>query len=116
MRWVRRLIGLGLIGAVMVLGWQFASENANRVAVHYLWGILEIPIWQALIGAFGLGFAFAGLGWFFFGVRAGMVQRRYRKTVGGLESEIHQLRNLPLAEDSSGAPAAPDAAAGDGSR
>jgi hypothetical protein len=29
-----------------------------------------------------------------------MVQRRYRKAVGGLEAEIHQLRNLPLAPDS----------------
>jgi hypothetical protein len=28
-----------------------------------------------------------------------MIERRYRKAVGGLEAELHQLRNLPLATD-----------------
>ena len=30
-------------------------------------------------------------------LKKGLVARRYRKVVKGLESEIHQLRNLPLA-------------------
>jgi hypothetical protein len=30
-------------------------------------------------------------------VKKNLVARRYRKVVRGLESEIHQLRNLPLA-------------------
>ena len=31
--------------------------------------------------------------------KLGLVARRYRKAVRGLESEVHQLRNLPLADD-----------------
>ncbi len=30
-----------------------------------------------------------------------MVTRRYRKAVRGLEAEVHQLRNLPLAAEES---------------
>ena len=99
MRWVRRLIGLAIFAAIMVGGWRFASENETPVTVQYLAGAIELPAWQALIGVFGLGFATAGLGWLLFGVRAGLIRCRYSKAVGGLESEIHQLRNLPLAPD-----------------
>jgi hypothetical protein len=28
-----------------------------------------------------------------------MLTRRYRKTVNGLEAEVHQLRNLPLVSE-----------------
>jgi hypothetical protein len=31
--------------------------------------------------------------------RSRLVARRYRREVGGLEAEIHQLRNLPLAAE-----------------
>lgn len=111
MRWVRRLIGVAIVVTVMVGGWRFAAENAAEISVHYLWGSRELPLWRALLAAFGTGFALAAVGGLFFGLRARLVQRRYRKALGGLESEIHQLRNLPLAPDvrtdRAGPPAAP---------
>lgn len=111
MRWVRRLIGVAIVVTVMVGGWRLAAENAAEISVHYLWGSHELRLWQALLLAFGAGFALAGAAGLLFGVRARLVQRRYRKAVGGLESEIHQLRNLPLAPearppDRAGPPAA----------
>jgi hypothetical protein len=97
MRWVRRWIAVALVVAVLMGGWGLAHENGALVRVSYLWGEIELPLWQALLWFFGAGFALAGSGWLWLGIRSRMVERRYRKAVGGLEAEIHQLRNLPLA-------------------
>jgi hypothetical protein len=43
--------------------------------------------------------------------RLGLVNRRYRKAVDGLEAEVHQLRNLPLVADATADPAREGAAA-----
>jgi hypothetical protein len=43
-----------------------------------------------------------------------MIERRYRKAIGGLEAEVHQLRNLPLA--TSGEPTPTDSRGGGLSR
>jgi len=99
LRWVRRLLGLAVLVAAWWGIWQFARQNATVVAVSYVFGVVELPVWKALIACFAGGFALAALGGLVFGVRARMVQRRYRKAVGGLEAEIHQLRNLPLAPE-----------------
>ena len=100
MRWLRRILQLGLLLAVLIAGWRFAADNGTPVQVNYLFGQSgELALWQALLAAFAVGAlgagAFAVLG----AMRHGLVQRRYRKLVGGLESELHQLRNLPLAPD-----------------
>lgn len=100
MRWVRRLVGVALIVSVMVVGWWFAAANDAVVRIDYVWGEAERPLWQALVNCFAAGFVLAGVAGLWFGLRAKLVQRRYRQTVGGLEAEIHQLRNLPLSPDS----------------
>ena len=112
MRWVRRLIGVAVAVTAMVGGWRLADANAAPVSISYLWGAVELPVWEALLWCFAGGFVLAGTGWLWFGVRSRMLQRRYRKAVGGLEAEIHQLRNLPLAPDGE----LPDALASDRTR
>jgi uncharacterized integral membrane protein len=102
MRWVRRWIAVALVIAVLVGGWALAHENETPVSVSYLWGAIELPLWLALLWFFGAGFALAGCGWLWVGIRSSLVARRYRKAVGGLEKEIHQLRNLPLAPEREG--------------
>ena len=99
MRWVRRWIGVALIALLLVGGWRLAHENGAAVTVSYLFGAIELRLWQALLWFFAAGFALAGSGWLWTGLRSRMTVRRYRKVVGGLEAEIHQLRNLPLATD-----------------
>jgi uncharacterized integral membrane protein len=103
MRIVRRLLLLALFVGVLVLGWSFASHNAQPVTVHYVVGELPaIPLWAVLLGAFAAGAIVAGAFSMFEVAKQGLVARRYRKTAEGLESEIHQMRNLPLvASDSS---------------
>jgi uncharacterized membrane protein YciS (DUF1049 family) len=96
MRWVRRWIGVALIAAMLIGGWSLKIGNDEPVAVDFLFGKIEAELWQALLCAFAVGFMVAGTGWLWSALRAGMVERRYRKAVGGLEAEVHQLRNLPL--------------------
>jgi len=100
MRWVRRILGLAAIGAVFVCGWVFPAQNATPVTVSYIFGELdEVALWQALCGAFAAGVGLAGLVGAYQIVRLQMVTRRYRKTVRELETEVHQMRNLPLSPE-----------------
>jgi len=102
MRWVRRLLGLAIFVAVLMAGWQFAAANAVPVSVHYLVGDLEeVALWKVILMAVASGAAVVGFGWLWFAMKNGLVRRRYLKVMGGLEAEIHQLRNLPLAPEAS---------------
>ena len=59
----------------------------------------DIALWMVVLVSFCLG---AGSVAFFTLVeraRTGLLTRRYRKTVAGLEAEVHQLRNLPLEQE-----------------
>lgn len=99
MIWIRRILMIGAGAALLVAGWVFAAGNGEPVYVNYIFGRTaeKIALWKALGGAFALGAALIGLFALYSGLRHGLVVRRYRKMLGGLESEIHQLRNLPLA-------------------
>jgi Lipopolysaccharide assembly protein A domain len=112
MRWVRRWIGVALIAAVLIGGWTLKAENAETIDVDFLFGEVHLEVWEALLCAFAGGFALAGAGWLWTGLRSGMIERRYRREVDGLEAEIHQLRNLPLVAG----PEPPDARSGGVSR
>jgi hypothetical protein len=84
------------VGA-LVGGWQFAGSNAAPVRIDYLAGEFgAVPLWLALAGSFGAGAAVTALALFARLTRSSLAQRRYRRTVAALESEVHQLRNLPV--------------------
>ncbi len=115
MRWVRRALLLALLVGATTVGWQFAAENQEPVSVHYLTGELEdMALWKVLLGCFGSGAGLVTLFTMFASAKNGLVSRRYRKAIGGLEAEVHQLRNLPLAPDSEaqGGPTGPPQARG----
>ena len=85
-----------LIGVVL-----FATRPANQaaVAVHYIFGEASWPLWQLVGGAFLAG---ALAAWFLAvppWMRARLDVRRHRKQSERLETELHQLRNLPLSSD-----------------
>lgn len=97
MRIVRRFLMLLLFVGVLVLGWKFASSNAQAVPVSYIAGVWpEVPLWAVMLGSFAAGALVSALFSMFEVAKHGLVARRYRKTAEGLESEIHQMRNLPL--------------------
>lgn len=100
MRMLRRVLGLAVFLAVLVAGWKFAAANAARIEVDYLAGrISDLPLWAALVASFLAGAACAGLFGVYEGAKLSLQARRYRKAARGLEAEVHQLRNLPLANE-----------------
>ena len=110
---IRRLMVAVIFAATLIVGWTFAARNAGSVAVDVLAvRVPDVKLWLALLIAFAAGASLAGTIGMLSLAKAGMIARRYRRTVAGLESEVHQLRNLPLA---SGDAAASQAALADDS-
>lgn len=83
---------------LLVGGWRFAALNGSLVSVHYLVGeVRDVPLWLALLCACALGAGLVAAIAIYELARLGLVARRFRKAVHGLEAEIHELRTLPLA-------------------
>jgi uncharacterized integral membrane protein len=97
MRTLRRILGVAVFVGLFVALWRFVGGNAEPVDIDLLAFRVPLPLWLALIGAFGLGAICAGASLFYSLAKRSFATRRYRKQLAGLESEIHQLRNLPLA-------------------
>ena len=100
MRVARRALGFGLFVGALALGWAFGGRNSSPIAVDYLLGVTPTaPLWGVLLGAFVLGAGGVGTFFAFQVAKLQLVARRYRKKVAEFESEVHQLRNLPLADE-----------------
>ncbi len=101
------LLAAIVIGSI-VGGWNFRAANLTSVDLDLLW--LRIPnleLWRVLLLSTGFGATLASLVWGFFWLRRALLTRRYRKAIGRLEAEIHQLRSLPLADEPGSAGASP---------
>ena len=99
MRLARRLLAIAGLAGLPVAGWQFAANNAQPVSVHYPGGeFAGRALWVVLLVAFGSGAVLSALVAVVRGARIRLVSRRYRKLVGSLQAEVHQLRSLPLSE------------------
>lgn len=97
---LRRILTAAVFVAVLVIGWRFAGENSAPVDVNYLTGqFAGVALWLVIVVSMSLGALLVGIFSAFARARAGLITRRYRKTVAGLEAEVHQLRNLPLGPD-----------------
>ena len=97
MRTLRRLLVVGVFAALFYATWQFVRGNAQEVSLELVLLRLSLPLWAALLAAFALGALSAGASLAYELAKKSFAARRYRKEMAGLESEIHQLRNLPLA-------------------
>ena len=86
------------VGA-LVVGWNFGAANATTIDIDLLWVTIgQVTIWQLVLASFLLGASAVGLVASFLGTRGWMLRHRYRRAIRKLESELHQLRSLPLAE------------------
>lgn len=97
-----------LIPAVMVvsvglayLAYLLTQVNAAEVRVDFLLGQVVLASWQALGLAFLAGAGLVAVYSLYQTARGGLLRRRYRKQLAGLETEVHRLRNLPLAPEGS---------------
>jgi uncharacterized integral membrane protein len=114
MKLLRRLLGIAIFLAILVGGWRFATENGTPVTIHYLAGeLVDVALWAVILASFAGGVAATALYSVYQQAKFALASRRYRKTVHGLEAEVHQLRNLPLStEDRMGGESASEAALG----
>lgn len=100
MRWVRRILWIALGMALVIGAIVFMDRNSQPIAVDYLAGRLEgVAVWLALLGSFAAGACVAASIALLRGARLRLKTRGYRKAARDLETEVHQLRNLPLSED-----------------
>lgn len=108
MRAVRRVLALLVFAGLFWVSWRFIHDNQAPVPIE-LPGLrtLLVPVWGGLVAAFSAGVAVTFLALLIPLARSRLVARRYRREVGGLEAEVHQLRNLPLAAEGA-TPAAPE--------
>lgn len=101
MVYLRRLLIAAVFFGVACLAYVFPTSNAMPVSLGLDWpaeGLRtpELPLWVAVSIAYLLGLGTASAAFVWKVMKQGLAGRRYRKAVAGLESEIHQLRNLPL--------------------
>lgn len=116
MRMLRRVLGVAVFVGLFVAVWRFVGGNADPVDIDLLVFRVPLPLWLALLGAFGLGALCAGASLVYELAKRSFATRRYRKQLAGLESEIHQLRNLPLAAPEAGEGEGPPGASVPGGR
>jgi len=99
MIWIRRAFWIAVFVGFLLFGWTFAAKNEIPVAITLPWiGEFQLSLWQALLLATALGVALTGVFTAYQVARLKLLSRRYRKMIRGLEAEVHQLRNLPLAD------------------
>jgi uncharacterized integral membrane protein len=97
MKTVRRLLALAFFAGAFAVAYQF-GKNAEPLSLRlFQWTTPAAPAWLVLSLAFAAGALVASGLWLFQVIRLSLLARRYRKTTVALESEVHQLRNLPLA-------------------
>ena len=98
MQWFRTVLVLSVAAGLFWAGWSFRTGNIGVIEIDLLW--LRFPgvaIWWALLVSLILGTGIGALGVGFAWLRQRLLNRRYRATIARLESEVHQLRSLPLA-------------------
>jgi len=97
MKWFRTVVVSAFVLGLLWVGWSFRSGNAGAIDLDLVWvRIPNVEVWWALSVATGLGLfvgvVFVGFAW----IRQRILNRRHRTTIARLESEVHQLRSLPL--------------------
>ena len=100
MKLLKRLLYLAIFLAAVYAAIEFRDRNLDPMVVHLLvWQTPAIPVWVVVVVAF-LGGALAASVLLLVRIaRSNLTARRYRRAANKLESEVHQLRNLPLAAE-----------------
>lgn len=96
-----RVLLLLLLIVVLVLGATIGYFNAQSIEFDYLLGVWQVPLVGLLIAAFAVGvvLALAAAAARIVGLRIEL--RRLRQRIREHEIELRNLRELPLATDSS---------------
>ncbi|MDD9852614.1 MAG: LapA family protein [Deltaproteobacteria bacterium] len=106
---VLRRVVLALLAALLLLAAVlFVLRNAQVAPVDLLGLRFESPLWVLMLGAFVAGALCCGAALAVPLLRANLGERRARKALAQMESELHALRNAPPAEQASAPPELPE--------
>ena len=96
MKWLRFASIIVLVLAAVFVG-LLPANNALPVSLHYVVGQSPaVPLYWVVLLSIALGIVVASVPLSYLLLKRGLVMRRYRKLMNGLEAEVHQLRSLPL--------------------
>jgi uncharacterized membrane protein YciS (DUF1049 family) len=89
--------GLVCFVALLWLGWSFRVGNETPIDLDLIWvRFQQVELWRVILLASGTGAVVSalcvGLAW----LRSRLLNRRYRRVIRRLESELHEMRSLPL--------------------
>lgn len=97
---MRSIVSIAIVAVFAGYGVYLGSVNLEpKVALHLGFASLDLRLWQAVLGALGLGAGAIVLTFAWPVVRMRLQLRRQTRRIRELEQEIHGLRTLPLAED-----------------
>lgn len=91
-----RILRMALVLVALLVGMMFALFNAGQVTVDFLFGSLEIPLVALLIINLLLGLAVGMLIYLPRQLALRLELDRTRKKLAAAETEIRNLRNLPI--------------------
>lgn len=88
---------VALFVATLWMGWSFRAGNATPVNLDLIWIRLpSVELWRLILVAMAFGVIlstlFIGFAW----MRSRLLNRRYHRVIRRLETELHELRSLPL--------------------
>ena len=87
----------GLFVGMLWLGWSFRVGNETPIDLDLIWlRFPEVEIWRVILSAMGFGAIASALLVGFAWLRSRLLNRRYQRAIRRLESELHELRSLPL--------------------
>lgn len=118
---MRRLLlwtlAIGLFVGLLWMGWSFRAGNAATTDLDLIWiQLADVALWRVILISIALGAiaggTLVGFGW----LRLRLLNHRYRRAIRRLESEVHELRSLPLEESKTELPPPPSIAAAGESR
>ena len=92
----RLVVFLLLLLVLIVFGWSFAAENADKVQFSYYVGTMEQPLSLLLVLALFVGSVLGVLASFFVVVRLKTQIRSLRKSEALARQEMQNLRTIPI--------------------
>ena len=87
------------LALVMILVTLAYANGDQRVDVTYFWNrtMADVPVFLVILGSIFIGVALAGVFAVIEHFKHGFRERNLQAQIGALESEVRELRNLPIA-------------------
>ena len=91
------IVVVGFFVGALWVGWSFRSGNVTPIDLDLIWiRIANVEVWWVILVAIAAGAIVATSLVGFLLLRAHWLNIRYRRVIKRLESELHQMRSLPL--------------------